>query len=115
MSRNLQNPLKILSVTDNMAYVPIPKDLTEVKNKVLFGMTRRQLICFIPAAGIGIGNTSDKRPCRRRPGPAAPAGMRIASVPVRYLSKERQAIGKDTVGRHPRQVPVSPRPALPVA
>ena len=29
-----------------MAYVTIPKDLTKVKSKVLFGLTRRQLICF---------------------------------------------------------------------
>ena len=29
-----------------MAYVTIPKDLTKVKSKVLFGLTKRQLICF---------------------------------------------------------------------
>lgn len=29
-----------------LAYVTIPKDLTKVKSKVLFGLTRRQLICF---------------------------------------------------------------------
>ena len=33
-----------------MAYVTIPKDLTKVKSKVLFGLTKRQLICFGAAA-----------------------------------------------------------------
>ncbi len=33
-----------------MAYVPVPKDLTKVKTKVMFNLTKRQLICF----GIGI-------------------------------------------------------------
>ena len=32
-----------------MAYVSVPKDLTKVKNKVAFNLTKRQLIC------IGIG------------------------------------------------------------
>ena len=37
-----------------MAYVTIPKDLTKVKSKVLFGLTKRQLICFGSAALIGV-------------------------------------------------------------
>ena len=37
-----------------MAYVTIPKDLTKVKSKVLFGLTKRQLICFGAAALIGV-------------------------------------------------------------
>ena len=37
-----------------MAYVTIPKDLTKVKSKVLFGHTKRQLICFGAAALIGV-------------------------------------------------------------
>lgn len=36
-----------------MAYVPVPKDLTKVKTKVVFNLTKRQLICF--GAGIIIG------------------------------------------------------------
>lgn len=36
-----------------MAYVPVPKDLTKVKTKVMFNLTKRQLICF--GCGIGIG------------------------------------------------------------
>lgn len=36
-----------------MPYVTIPKDLTKVKTKVLFNLTKRQLICF--GAGLIIG------------------------------------------------------------
>ena len=37
-----------------MAYVTIPKDRTKVKSKVLFGLTKRQLICFGAAALVGV-------------------------------------------------------------
>lgn len=36
-----------------MPYVTIPKDLTKVKTKVLFNLTKRQLICF--SAGLLVG------------------------------------------------------------
>ena len=39
---------------NGMAYVSVPKDLTKVKNKVAFNLTKRQLICFGIAAGIGL-------------------------------------------------------------
>ena len=37
-----------------MAYVTVPKDLTNIKSKMLFGLTKRQLVCFGTAAVIGI-------------------------------------------------------------
>lgn len=37
-----------------MAYVQVPKDLTKVKNKVMFNLTGRQLICFSLAAVCGV-------------------------------------------------------------
>lgn len=37
-----------------MAYVPVPKDLTAVKEKVMFNLTKRQLICFGCGAVIGL-------------------------------------------------------------
>ena len=37
-----------------MAYVPVPKDLNAVKTKVLFNLTKRQLICFGSGAVLGI-------------------------------------------------------------
>jgi len=37
-----------------MAYVPVPKDLTKVKTKIAFGLTKRQLICFAAALITGV-------------------------------------------------------------
>ena len=37
-----------------MAFVPVPKDLNRVKTKVMFNLTRRQLICFALAAAVGM-------------------------------------------------------------
>ena len=37
-----------------MAYVTIPKDLSRVQSKVLFGLTKRQVICFGAAALVGV-------------------------------------------------------------
>ncbi|MBL1054781.1 MAG: PrgI family protein, partial [Escherichia coli] len=37
-----------------MAYVNVPKDLTKIKSKVLFNLTKRQLICFGIGAAIGV-------------------------------------------------------------
>ena len=37
-----------------MPYVTIPKDLSRIKNKLVFNLTKRQLISFSLAGGIGI-------------------------------------------------------------
>ena len=37
-----------------IAYVTIPKDLSRVQSKVLFGLTKRQVICFGAATVIGV-------------------------------------------------------------
>ncbi len=37
-----------------MAYVPIPKDLSNVKTKIMLNLTKRQLICFTFAALCGV-------------------------------------------------------------
>ncbi len=37
-----------------MPYVPVPKDLTKVKSKVAFNLTKRQLICFGGGGLIGV-------------------------------------------------------------
>ena len=36
------------------AYIPVPRDLTRVKSKVFFNLTKRQLVCFGAAALIGV-------------------------------------------------------------
>ena len=38
----------------SMAYVPVPKDLTKVKTKVAFNLTKRQLVCFTGGALLGV-------------------------------------------------------------
>ena len=37
-----------------MPFVPVPRDLSKVKTKILFSLTKRQLVCFGAAAAIGI-------------------------------------------------------------
>lgn len=37
-----------------MAYVPVPKDLTRVKTKFLFNLTKRQVFCFGLGALAGV-------------------------------------------------------------
>ena len=37
-----------------MAYVPVPKDLNAVKTKVLFNLTKRQLVCFGSGAAVAV-------------------------------------------------------------
>lgn len=36
------------------AYVPTPRDLSKVKSKILFNLTKRQLLCFGAAALVGL-------------------------------------------------------------
>ena len=37
-----------------MAYVPVPKDLTRVKSKFIFNLTKRQIVCFGLGALVGV-------------------------------------------------------------
>ena len=37
-----------------MAYVQVPKDLTRVKSKLVFNLTKRQIICFSLGALAGV-------------------------------------------------------------
>lgn len=36
------------------SYISVPRDLTRVKSKVMFNLTKRQLICFGLAALVGV-------------------------------------------------------------
>ena len=47
-------PLSRLERRFPMAFVPVPKDLNRVKTKVMFNLTKRQLICFALAAAAGV-------------------------------------------------------------
>ena len=66
------------------AYIPVPRDLTRVKSKVLFNLTKRQLLCFGAAALLGLpvfflvkstGNVS-----------LAPMSMIIVMLPLFFLA-----------------------------
>ena len=50
------NPFGLCTRTEviPLAYVPVPKDLTKVKTKVAFNLTKRQLVCFGGGALIGV-------------------------------------------------------------
>ena len=37
-----------------MAYVPVPKDLSKIKTKLAFNLTKRQLVCLYSAAAVGL-------------------------------------------------------------
>ncbi len=37
-----------------MAYVNVPNDLSKIKSKIAFNLTKRQLICFGAAAAVGV-------------------------------------------------------------
>ena len=80
------------------AYISVPRDLTKVKSKVAFNLTKRQLVCFGTAALIGVplffvlrdsgGNT------------AATLGMMAVMLPAFFLGmyeKNGQPHGKTAV------------------
>ena len=70
------------------AYISVPRDLTRVKSKVFFNLTKRQLVCFGAAVLIGVplfyllrfygGNT------------AATLGMMAVMLPLFFLALYEQ-------------------------
>lgn len=81
------------------AYIPVPRDLTRVKSKVFFNLTKRQLICFGTAALIGVpfffllksaGNVS-----------LAALGMIIIMLPLFSLAMyEKDGQPLEVIARH---------------
>lgn len=66
------------------SYIAVPRDLTKIKSKIIFNLTKRQLICFSVAALLGvpsffllrnIGSTS-----------MAAMGMMIIMMPLFFLA-----------------------------
>ena len=35
-------------------YIPVPRDLTRVKTKIIFNLTKRQILCFGVGALMGV-------------------------------------------------------------
>ena len=81
------------------AYIPVPRDLTRVKSKVFFNLTKRQLVCFGAAALIGVpsffllkrtGNVS-----------LAALGMIIIMLPLFFLAMyEKDGQPLEVIARH---------------
>ena len=105
-----------------MAYVTIPKDLSRIQSKVLFGLTKRQVICFGAAALVGVplfflakaslGTTT------------AALCMILVMLPfflfamyekngVRHVREERTAAGSVPGPSHPEQIYPAEGPHLP--
>ena len=49
-----KHPLIFVFQKQTMAYVNVPNDLSKIKTKIAFNLTKRQLICFGSAAVIGL-------------------------------------------------------------
>lgn len=81
------------------SYISVPRDLTRVKTKVFFGLTKRQLVCFGAAALIGLpsffllkstGNLS-----------LAALGMIIIMLPLFFLAMyEKDGQPLEVIARH---------------
>lgn len=89
------------------AYISVPRDLTKVKSKVAFNLTKRQLLCFGTAALIGVplffvlrdsgGNT------------AATLGMMAVMLPAFFLGMyEKNGQPLEKLLSYYVQVPVCP-------
>lgn len=77
-----------------MAYVTIPKDLSKVQSKVLFGLTKRQVICFGAAAIIGVPLFFlTKGDAGHHHGGTLHDPGDAALLPVRHVREERAAPG----------------------
>ena len=81
------------------AYIPVHRDLTRVKTKVFFNLTKRQLICFSAAALIGVpsffllkstGNVS-----------LASLGMIVIMLPMFFLAMyEKDGQPLEVIAKH---------------
>ena len=81
------------------AYIPVPRDLTRVKSKVFFNLTKRQLVCFGAAALIGVpsffllkstGNVS-----------LASLGMIVIMLPMFFLAMyEKDGQPLEVIAKH---------------
>ena len=67
-----------------MAFVPVPKDLNRVKTKVMFNLTRRQLVCFTAGALVGVPLFFVLRDTAGNSG--ATLGMMAVMLPMFFLA-----------------------------
>ena len=74
-----------------MAYVTVPKDLTKIKSKVMFNLTKRQLLCFGAAVAIGLPLFF----LTKNSAGFVHGACHAAHVPTRYVREERATAGSD--------------------
>ncbi len=65
-------------------YISVPRDLTKVKSKVMFNLTKRQLICFSIGALMGVPTFFFVRGMAS--GSAAAMVMMIVMMPMFFLA-----------------------------
>ena len=97
-----------------MAYVPVPKDLSKIKTKLAFNLTKRQLVCFSSAAAVGLPAYLFSRGSI---GNSAAMFLMIGlMLPFFFLAMyERDGLPLEKVLKnihHPHPVPLSPCAAL---
>ena len=96
-----------------MAYVPVPKDLSKIKTKLAFNLTKRQLVCFFSAAAVGLPAYLFSRGSI---GNSAAMFLMIGlMLPFFFLAMyERDGLPLEKVleKHHPHPVPLSPCAAL---
>lgn len=96
-----------------MAYVSVPNDLSKVKTKVAFNLTKRQLLCFGAAAVIGIRTYLFTR--NTLGGTASMLLMIVLMLPCFFspCTSVTDCLLKSTTEYCSRQVFVAPNAALP--
>lgn len=65
-------------------YISVPRDLTKVKSKVMFNLTKRQLVCFSIGALMGVPTFFFVR--EMASGSAAAMVMMIVMMPMFFLA-----------------------------
>ena len=75
-------------------YVPIPKDLNDIKEKFIMGFTKRQVICFGIGLVLGARVFSDKSVYRNVGSDLRNGGGRRPCDPLRHLQEKRRVLGE---------------------
>lgn len=96
-----------------MPYVPVPKDLSRVKNKIAFNLTRRQLVCFALAGAVGIPFYLFSRSAIGTDAAAlCMIGLMLPFFAVGMYEKDGQPLEKNHLPLRPRPFPVAERPTV---
>ena len=81
------------------SYISVPRDLTKVKSKVMFNLTKRQLICFSLAALLGVPSFFLIKQIAATS--AAAIGMMVIMMPFFFLAMyERNGQHLEVILRH---------------